>query len=485
MYPISGVGCQHVVWVKEPNPVYSELGKNGFRFLTQTTYLNTGPPKYNNIMMMNTMATQADEPVFFQRQDRLSLTEARYFQDLLYRTIKIGTELEFALPKGVRREDFQPGVEKLLCPSKNMNRLGRLGVYDVIKEHCGVEIQIIGRHPHWEALCKQYRLAVMPLLEQGIRMRPTCGLHYHLLGIGLAEAVPEIILANLWNMARKFAPGLKYITSGGDSMQALCRRRQHNAHWEFMRQSPLSRNMRQIQDHLKNSMAVPEHQNFFNLEHVRFDDVGGIRNFHIEFRFADGDLAPVSITAKTFLFLAMLLKAVEISKFGLLHAGKIQEWNRKKELMNMISNNEGKLATSDTSDITPAILDEYRNNASEMLSFLKSIFIILDNPAEIILQELCQYPISLRRIRGDGWTKIEEDLYQQVLPLSSYDEVDQKIIKVIELGLMQEASDMEEWFKRAAIRAGVPVKIVRERIKGYNFREPVWNAKLGRMVFLK
>ncbi|MDM8542092.1 hypothetical protein QUF90_13475 [Desulfococcaceae bacterium HSG9] len=431
------------------------------------------------------MAIQADEPIFFQRQDRLSLTEAGYFQDLLYRTIKIGTELEFALPKGVRREDFQPGIEKLLCPSKDMNLLGPLGVYDVIKEHCGVEVQIIGRHPHWNALCKQYRLAVTPLVERGIRMRPTCGLHYHLLGTGLAESVPEIILANLWNMARKFAPGLKYITSGGASMQGLCRRRQHNAHLEFMRQSPLNRNMRQIQLNLKNSMDVPEHQNFFNLEHVRFDDDDAIRTFHIEFRFADGDLAPVSITAKTFLFLAMLLKAVEISKFGLLHVGKIREWNRKKELMNMISNNNGKLATSDTSAITPTVLDEYRNNAAEMLNFLKSIFLILDNPAEIVLQELCQCPVSLRRTRGDDWAKIEKDLYQLVLPLSSYDELDHKIIKVIELGLVQGASEMEEWLKQAAIRAGVPGKIVRERIKGYVFREPVWNAELGRMVFLK
>ncbi len=67
----------------------------------------------------------------------------------------------------------------------------------------------------------------------------------------------------------------------------------------------------------------------------------------------------------------------------------------------------------------------------------------------------------------------------------SYDELDHKIIKVIELGLVQGASEMEEWLKRAAIRAGVPGKTMRERIKGYVFREPVWNAELGRMVFLK
>ncbi len=431
------------------------------------------------------MEILTDEPVFFNRNDKLTLKKARYFQDLLYRTIKIGTELEFALPKGVRREDFQPGVEKLLRPSKDMNRLGPLGVYDVVKEHCGVEVQIIGRHPHWDALCNQYRQAVRPLLKKGIRMRPTCGLHYHLIGIGLAEPVPEIILANLWNIARKFAPGLKYITSGGECREGLCRRRQHNAHLEFMRQSPMELNMKQIQENLKNSMDVPEHQNFFNLEHVRFDDAGDISNFHIELRFSDGDLSAVSITAKTFLFFSMLLKAVEISKFGLLHVGKIKEWNRKKELMDMISNNDGKLATSDTSAITPAILDEYRKNAFEMLNFLKSIFIILDNPAEIVLQELCKSPISLRRINGDSWSKIDDDLDQLIRPLGSYDELDHKIIKVIELGLVHGEPDMEEWFKHVAARVGIPEKTVQKRVKGYVFREPVWNPQLGRMVFLK
>lgn len=154
-------------------------------------------------------------PAFLSRPDSLTLPDARYFQDLLYRTVKIGTELEFALPKGVLREDFQPRIEQALHPSGNMNQLGELGVYDVIKEHCGVEILVIGRHPHWEALLNQYQHIILPLLAEKIRMRPTCGLHFHILGTGLAEEVPEIVLANLWNMGRIFAPGLKFLTSGG------------------------------------------------------------------------------------------------------------------------------------------------------------------------------------------------------------------------------------------------------------------------------
>ncbi|MCI5166090.1 MAG: hypothetical protein D3903_08325, partial [Candidatus Electrothrix sp. GM3_4] len=146
-------------------------------------------------------------PAFLPRPDSLTLLDARYFQDLLYRAVKIGTELEFALPKGVLREKFQPRIEEALQPSGDMNQLGGLGVYDVIKEHCGIEILVIGRHPHWDALLNQYNRIILPLLAEKIRMRATCGLHFHILGTGLAEEIPEIILANFWNIARLFAPG--------------------------------------------------------------------------------------------------------------------------------------------------------------------------------------------------------------------------------------------------------------------------------------
>ncbi|MCW5214616.1 hypothetical protein VU13_04845, partial [Desulfobulbus sp. US5] len=277
-------------------------------------------------------------PDFLRRPDSLTLPDARYFQDLLYRAVKIGTELEFALPKGVLRQEFQPRIVEALQPSGDMNQLGELGVYDVIREHCGIEILVIGRHPHWDALLNQYNRIILPLLAEKIRMRPTCGLHFHILGTGLAEEIPEIILANLWNIARLFAPGLKFITSAGENRQALCRRRQNNAHQEFMRLSPEKKSMAEIQAVLKKSIIVPEHQNFFNIEHVCFNASGNISNFHLEFRFPDGDLCPVSITAKTFLFMTMMLKAVEISKFGLLKvdSGSLETNNR---LMDMISNN--------------------------------------------------------------------------------------------------------------------------------------------------
>lgn len=426
-----------------------------------------------------------DTPLFSKRADCLSVSEARYYQDLLYRTVKIGTELEFALPKGVLREDFQPQIEAFLEPSRDMNHLGRLGVFNVIKEHCGIEVLIIGRHPHWESLVEQYSQIILPLLEQNIRMRPTCGFHFHLLQVGASEHIPEIILANLWNMFRCFAPGLKFLTSGGETMDGLCRRRQHNAHQEFTKLCPTRLHMEAIQEQLKKSLDVPEHQNFFNLEHIHFTEEKQLNTLHIELRFPDGDLYPVSITAKTFLFLTMQLKAVEISKFGLLNVEQDPHWSRNLELLDYISNNEGKTASSDTSQITPAMLEEYRANGRALLTFLKSIFLILDNPSEIILKDLVETPISMRRVAGKNWPQINDELSSLIAPLRSLDATDHELIKIIELGLVTEIIDETSWYQKAASLLNLTVAKTKQRLQFLNDRNPVWSSETGSIVFLR
>ncbi len=434
---------------------------------------------------MHNFCSDCQFPAFLLRPDCLTVPEARYFQDLLYRTVKIGTEVEFALPKGVLREQLQPRIEAALQPSRDMNQLGALGVYDVIREHCGIEILVIGRHPHWDSLLDQYRKIILPLLAEKIRMRPTCGLHFHMLGIGLAEEIPEIVLANFWNMSRIFAPGLKFITSGGESREGLCRRRQHNAHQEFIRHSPATQTMQKIQAILKKSMVVPEHQNFFNLEHIQFSEQGNLSNFHVEMRYPDGDLCPVSITAKTFLFLTMLLKAVEISKFGLLHIEECTALQRNQELLAMISNNDGKIATSDTSGITDEILPEYQQNIQALLTFLKSIFLILDNPAELILQQLAEDPVSLRRSRGDSWQQIEKDLTESITPLYDLDQLDYELIKIIELGMVVNVANERLWYRQAAAMLQISATEVSQRLQGYHDRTPVWAPEMGSIVFLR
>lgn len=427
------------------------------------------------------------DPIIFNRQDCLSPEDALYWKDILYRTVKIGTELEYACPKGKNKQDILSYIEKKLVPSSDLNELGPYGVLDVASEHCGLEIRIIGRQPYYRILLEQYRFILSLMIKLGVRARSTCGLHFHILTVGLSEPVPEIILANLWNLVRRYAPHLKFLTSTGKQRDSLCRRRNHNSHLEMIKLTPGAMSMQEIQKHLKTSRTVPEHQNFFNLEHVAFTADGQVKNFHVEFRFPDSDLSPTAIVTKTFLFLAMLMKAVEISQFGVIHAGKIQEWRRKIELLNLLNNNDGMLAASDTSQVTDEIINELGEGNQELLHLLKPIFSRFEmNPCFEILSFLAKTPISLMRVQGYSWEKIEDKLQHlgQVESIND-DKINNKLIRCLELSLITGAPSIYEWKKLVGLECNLTPKVLENRLESLNrWRGIWWDASLGTISFL-
>ncbi len=427
------------------------------------------------------------EPIILRRDDCLSHEEALYWKDLLYRTVKIGTEVEFALPKGVKKQDFMPPLIEALKPSKDLTSLGQYGVLDVVSEHCGLEIQVIGRQPYYSALIRQYRSILDGLVARQVRARPTCGLHYHVLTVGLSEPVPEIILANVWNLTRRYAPNLKFLTSGGDSLQALCRRRNYNSHLEMVKLTPGVMTMSEIQRHLRESRQVPEHQNFLNLEHIEFDEQGQVTKFHIEFRFPDADLSPTSIVAKTFLFLAMLLKAVEMSQYGVIHVGRVREWRRQVELLDMLSNNDGNLATSDTSRVTPEVIEELRVGCRELLELIKPIFARFENnPSFEVLSLLAETPISLLRASGRSWVEIEKMLSERAATeVGGWDKTDRRLMRFIELAESESQPTPEAWKWAAARELFLTPQELERRLERLDaWRGLKWDAELGTMVFL-
>lgn len=427
------------------------------------------------------------ELIFFERSDCLSHEESLYWKDLLYRVIKVGTELEYALPQGVKKKDVLPQIIENLKPSYNINQLGPYGVLDVENEHCGFEVRVIGRQPYYQALLEQYKHIISVILNFGARTKYTCGLHYHLLAIGLNECVPEIILANFWNLVRRYAPSLKFMTSTGSKREALCRRRNHNSHLEMIHLCPSLRTMRDIQLHLHNSKIVPQHQNFFNLEHLKFSESGDIENFHIEFRFPDANLSAISVVVKMFLFLAMLFKAVEMSQFGLLHVGRTSEWKRKMALLDMLSNNNGNLASSDTSQITEVELDELRAGSQELLGLLKPLFVKFNNnPSYEILSFLAQTPVCLLRMQGSSWEQIDRMLQKRAEKQKiTWDQMDRKIIRVIELALLTGLNSVQEWKKSLIRELRISSPELENRLTEYNYwRGLYWDAQLGSILFL-
>lgn len=428
------------------------------------------------------------DPIFLRRSDLLSLDDASYWKGMLYQVTKVGLELEVAPPKGLDRPDFETDVTTALAPSGTFNDLGLNGVLDVGKEHCGIEIRIIGRQPHFRSLQKQLSTIMGTLLQKGARARSTCGLHFHLLTPGLAEPVPEIILANLWNLVRRYSPELRFLTSCGESRGAMCRRENFTSHKEMIQHSPATERMRDIQKALKESDIVPQHQNFFNLEHVQFNDSGAISDFHLEFRFLDADLSATSVTAKIFLMLAMMLKAVDFSQYGVIHVGKIVPWRRKTYLLGILNNNKGALATSDTSELTDEMIEELRRGCRELLDLLSPVFESFENnPSLEVLNCLAEQPISLLRCSGYDWTDIENLLSKRAaLDDFGLDETDRKLMQYIEVGEWSGMSSLESWEWCASRELYLTPQSLEQRLARLKeLRGLRWDTARGAVLFTR
>ncbi|HEX2981838.1 MAG TPA: hypothetical protein VHO48_16375 [Anaerolineaceae bacterium] len=426
------------------------------------------------------------DPIVLRRADRLEPSQARYWKDLLYRVVKIGTELEAAPPKGAGRPEFEQTVRAALQPSGSLERLGANGVLDVVPEHCGIELRVIGRQPYFPTLRQQYAAIFDVLNRAGGRPRSTCGLHFHLLAPGLAEPLPEIILANLWNLTRRYAPELKFITSCGETRQGLCRRRQYNSHVEMVRHSPSLETMAELQANLRASRVVPEHQNFLNLEHLGFTESGAALPFHLEFRFPDADVSPISVASKTFLFLAMTLKSVDLSQYGLIHVGKVDTWRRKKELLDLLSNNDGNLATSDTSQVDDEVIEELRQGCFELLDLLAPAFEhFQDNPALSVLQKLAERPIALFRCAGASWDEIETMLAGAYdVDETGLDASDRRLMQRIELGEWSRLPSVEAWMWNAARELCLAPQDLERRLERLRrLRGMRWSQRQGTLVF--
>jgi hypothetical protein len=192
------------------------------------------------------------------------------------------------------------------------------------------------------------------------------------------------------------------------------------------------------------------------------------------------------VTAKTFLFLALLLKAVDLSQYGVIHVGKIRPWRRKVEVLDMLNNNEGNLATSDTSGVTDEVLEEVRQGCFELLDLLAPTFDrFLDNPSLDVLLFMAEQPVSLLRCAGYDWRQIEALLAERAtLDEVGLDKTDRRLMQRIELGEWTGQASAETWQWYAARELFLtPQELERRLTKLERLRGIRWDRRQGAMVF--
>jgi hypothetical protein len=397
-------------------------------------------------------------------------------------------------------------------PLKAFEKLSSSGVYDVTEDGSllgdkGIEIITTGRRFTYQSMYNMTKDIVDFSLENGAYVNCRCGLHFHILAgwldrealypskggeeySELEKPMPDVILANLHQLYRRFSAAIVWLTSTGDSKEHLTR-------WLKFRKSilpysPITSSMYDLVQKMKteiDSYRAEEIGKYaiVNYNWMRFDedDKSLVKRFHIEFRGPDGNLSATATTAIAALHWALILKAAKISKWGLLEAFTVETAHLQRAifgtLVNNINNTENRV--SHTAEFFAngydAIVIE---DALQLIRLLKSELLLCGNSYEV-LNSLAKKPMSIRRIEGMSWKDIERSLDTLSVRL---DEHDSKVEMAIELGSVSNKSRTREDYVRAlaeALDLSLPEEEINKSLgKLVSAGKIIWSEPLGAFI---
>ncbi len=400
----------------------------------------------------------------------------------------------------VRRE-----MKELLQPTGFVGKFGTHGVLEVKKDNSlehngGIEVPTVGRRIHWSSFYKMCQDIIDPIAERGGSVNERCGQHYHILAgyfgsqrIGkaiseLEHPMPEIILANLHQLHRRYELAMFWIMSAGQEENHLTR-------WARFRQSirkysALQSRMSKVQAELGEQIISMTNQQKGKYASVayhfcEFNKNGEVTTFHIENRIADSVMCPSVVSAWAMLCYALVMKAVTLSQYGIMEIGDQEYCQTLRSCEPNLINGADRGWDGDRRGNTSQLknwIPWLRGNAKEMIQLLKSELHNL-GPSYDILMELADRPCSLRRLDGDSWQKIENDLYPEEEVESNEAVSADEIREIIDLAGIVECDNIEMWIEEVAGYLGQPPPLIADRtyqmLESGNYR---WSPPIGALI---
>lgn len=405
-----------------------------------------------------------------------------------------------------------------LRPNNTYGLVSETGVHSITTDGSllgkkGAEVITIGRRVDYWEFYKMSKQIMDSALSKGAYINERCSMHMHLLASYYSKVVtdgenhsippkvnemerdmPEIIMANLHQLVRRYQNAITWMVMGLDEPNRMTR-------WEKFRVSVLSisavlLSMQEVAEEVFRASGENKY-GWINYRNVEFSTTGNIRRLHVEMRAADGITSPSAISAIACLYYALMIKAVEISGFGVVEIGD-KEWldhamEVKKALMNNVKSYQDNDRFSDNSNLYQ-YHETLIGESLDLVRQLKSILIKL-GPAYEVLEKLAEHPIALRRCEGKTLEQIEKELE---VVLSEEDKFAIAISEIITLNQVSECSDTEEWTtvvsdvlmqnsvlqKQISDKGGV-IKIIDNYIKNKsNDGELIWSNKIGAPILI-
>jgi len=411
-------------------------------------------------------------------------------------------------------EEIRARMKKELNPSNSYGEIRDLGVHSIATDGSllgqkGAEIITVGRRVDYWEFHQMAKSIIENAVSKGAWINERCSIHMHLLGSyyskifpnsesngsipnqinELEKPMPEIILANFHQLCRRYQNAITWMTTGLDNPSCLTR-------WEKFRVSNLEisailNSMAKVRE-LVSASAGGNKYGWCNYNYTVFDDKNRIKRLHLEMRVADILLAPSVVAAVACMFHAMMIKAVEISRYGVIEVGDSEWMEQARVIKNALMNGTGDYGGERFSD-TRKLEKHYGVLIEESLDLVNQLKHILMRmgPAYQVLEKIAEKPCSLRRIHGDDWDKIERDVCVEI---AEDDKLYVLIDECIDLRYTHHCKSLEEWISQTAKILGEnpeinPENDVKQQIENYitrkkNDGEMIWSDTLGSVIKL-
>jgi hypothetical protein len=408
-------------------------------------------------------------------------------------------------------------VTSELRPSNTYGTINKSGVHSIVTDGSllgkkGMEVITTGRRiDYWEFYHMSKRI-IDESLRNGAYVNERCSIHMHLLasyysklvpemdsnGIPnkiseLEKDMPEIILANFHQLCRRYQNAITWMTMGLDDPD-------HMTRWEKFRVSIIDISA------ILNSMATVKREvehtsggnkyGWLNYKYTQFSKDNNINRLHIEFRVMDGILSPSIVAAVACLYYSLMIKAVEISRYGLLEVGDKEWMKQTKEVKKALLNNMKGYQDGDRFGYTENLHKYYDILATEAVELVRQLKHILTQigPAYQILEQIAERPPAIRRCHGNSWEQIESEL---AIPVSSDTMFETAINEYIDLRLIHDCKNLEEWFVEISnafrenphntVTEHMAIEEIKSKIFAYiedkkDDGEIIWSKSLGTVV---
>lgn len=364
-------------------------------------------------------------------------------------------------------EQLRSNIMGDLNPSNHYGNITKDGVHSVIGDgsllggkakNKGVEVITVGRRVDYWEFYKMAKSILDTAVKNGAWLNERCSIHMHLLTSyynsekssyinEMEKDMPEIIAANFHQLVRRYQNALVWMTLGLDRSDRLTR-------WERYRVSVMSISA------MKNCMSdvkalTYEHSggnkySFANYTNMLFGRTNDVETFHVELRYMDGIISPSIIAAMACLNHALVIKAAEISRYGLLKMPDNEWLKEARQMKKLILNNMKPYGDGDRFGHTPHVLENKEYFIRESLGLVQQMKHILmkTGPAYEVLEKLAETPAALLRVEGRSWEQIEN-----IMQVEMADEniLNAAIHEYIDLRLVDKCKTMEEWIKGVTI----------------------------------